>query len=135
MKTPNKLYHAAPECAYEGIDEHGLQANFGEVYAGGSIAEAMTFMWFRLIDHAHNEWVDGKLKFEMIAHDEVHIWEIDTTITGKNNWSGGTDHNAAFFGKARSFTHTGDIERAALVQCHIVTREEVLERIEGAKNA
>jgi len=134
-KIPSKLYHAAPQCVHEGIDEHGLQANFGEVYAGGSIAEAMAFMWFRLVDHPHHEMVDGKLKFEIEPHDEVHIWEIDTTITGKKGWDVGGDHNPAFFGNARSYTHTGDIERDALVQCHIVTREEIETLLEGAKNA
>jgi hypothetical protein len=135
MTIPKKLYHCAPQCTGDSINEKGLVSNYGEVYAGGSIAEALTFMWFRLLDHPHHELVDGKLKFEIVPHDEVHIWEIDTTATGKNNWDAGTDHSPSFFGKARSYTHRGDISRDALRDCHIITREEIESLLEGAKNA
>ena len=135
MAIPKKLYHCAPQCVMDSINEHGLTANYGEVYAGGSIAEALTFMWFRLLDHPHHELVDGKLKFEMIPHNEIHVWEIDTSITGKNNWDTGADHAPTFFGNARSYTHRGDISRDALAECHIITREEIESLLEGAKNA
>ena len=135
MAIPKKLYHCAPECVMSSIDEHGLTSNYGEVYAGGSIADALTFMWFRLLDHPHHEMVDGELKFEMIPHAEVHVWEIDTGITGKNNWDTGADHSPTFFGNARSYTHKGDISRGALKELHIITRDEIESLLEGAKNA
>lgn len=135
MKIPNKLYHAAPQCVVENIIAEGLKGSYGHVYAAGSPAEALTFMWFRLIDHPHHEMVDGKLRFEVTAHDSIHVWEIDTDITGKNNWDGGADHSPTFFGGARSFEHTGDIPFDALTDCRVFSREDILAAMDVAKSA
>lgn len=122
---PEILYHAAPQCVYDSIEEEGLKSNFTEVYAAGSPAEALSFMYFRILDHAHSELIDGKVHTEIVEHGEIHIWMIDTDVTGKKLWQQGTDHSASFFGGASSYVHTGDVPADALIGCEIVTREEI----------
>lgn len=125
-ELPEVLYHAAPQCVYDSIEEEGLKSNFSEVYATGSLAEALSFMYFRILDHPHPKWdADGKLSFDITEHDEIHIWLIDTSVTGKKSWNNGTDHASSFFGGASSYVHTGDISPDALMGCEIVTREEI----------
>lgn len=122
---PGILYHAAPQCVYDSIEEEGLKSNFTEVYAAGAPGEALSFMYFRIFDHAHIELVEGKVQTEIVEHDEIHIWMIDTNVTGKKSWNNGTDHAASFFGGASSYVHTGDISPDALMGCEVVTREEI----------
>ena len=126
---PEVLYHAAPQCAYDSIEEQGLKSNFTEVYAASSLGEALSFMYFRILDHPHSELVDGKVQTEMVSHDEIHIWLIDTDVTGGESWEKGSDHSASFFGGASSYVHSGDIPPDALMGCEIVTRAEIEEAL------
>jgi hypothetical protein len=135
LNIPTKLYHAAPMCAVENIIAEGLKGSYGLVYAAGSPAEALTFMWFRLLDHAHHELVDGKVSFELVPHESIHVWEVDTDITGKKSWDGGADHAPSFFGGARSFEHKGDIPFDALTDCRVISREVILASMDVAKSS
>lgn len=129
---PELLYHCAPECAFESIDQEGLKANFGEVYAAGSMNDAATFMAFRLFDHFHDGFqeieINGELhKFpNIVSHDKIYFWVIDTSKTKTRKWSEGIDHSAAFFGDATSFVYAGDIPREALVGYATVSKEDVI---------
>lgn len=126
---PEVLYHAAPECVYDSIEDQGLKSNFTEVYAASSVAEALSFMYFRIMDHPHSQLVDGKVQTEMVSHNEIHIWMIDTDVTDRENWEIGSDHSASFFGGANSYVHRGDITPDALMGCEIVTRAEIEEAL------
>ena len=106
MKIPAKLFHAAPECVLLQIESEGLRSNWGEIYAAETPGDALTFMWFRLLDHVHPEnylTVGDQKVPALVAHDAVHVWEIDTTKTDASLWSPGTDHSASFFGNATSW--------------------------------
>jgi len=101
MEVPAKLYHAAPECAFEGIITEGLKSHWGEIYAAESAGHALTFMWFRLLDHFHPEQklvIDGHEVPNLVAHSGIYVFEIDTTKTDQSLWDLGSDHSAAFFG-------------------------------------
>lgn len=125
MKIPKKLYHAAPECVAGKIFEDGLLSNFGEIYAAESPADALAFMWFRLLDHPHHEIIDGKPSLKMERHDAIHVWEIDTSKTDHGKWDHGTDHSARFFGNATSWVYQGKNISASAVQCYTYSREDI----------
>jgi len=126
MKLPENLYHAAPVCVHDSIEEEGLKSNFTEVYAAGSVGEALSFMYLRILDHPHPTWDEnGKLGFEFVPHDAIDIWIIDTGLTDEEAWNTGTDHSSSFFGGARSYVHTGDIPSDAIIGCATVTRQEL----------
>ncbi len=127
-QVPSKLYHAAPECVLLNINDEGLKSHWGEIYAAESPAEALTFMWFRLLDHVHNEPnpLMPEMTFNVVAHNEIHIWEIDTAKTKAKLWNPGTDHSAAFFGNASSWAYAAkQIERKALTGCLVYTRADI----------
>lgn len=130
-QLPKKLYHAAPECVLLSINADGLKSHWGEIYAAESPGDALAFMWFRLLDHVHNEPnpdVPG-MSFTMVAHKEIHVWEISTARTKAELWNPGTDHSAAFFGNATSWAYSSkNIKRSALTNCLVYSREV----IEGA---
>lgn len=129
IETPELLYHAAPQCAYESISEQGLKANFGEVYASDSPGGALSFMWFRLLDHIHPTPENKTIPFQVVEHDRVDIWVIDCSQLDGKKLELGTDHNPEFFGGATSWTHRGDIPPEALIEEMSVTREELLEMV------
>lgn len=122
MTLPNKLYHAAPECVLLDINKDGLKSSWGEIYAADSPADALTFMWFRLLDHPHI----SEAGMKMVAHDEIHIWEIDTSKTDAALWEVGTDHSTKFFGAASSWVYSSkEIERGSLTGCLVYTRKDI----------
>ena len=125
MKIPRKLYHAAPECVAGKIFEDGLRSNFGEIYAAESPSDALTFMWFRLLDHPHYEVVNGEPKVSVERHDAIHVWEIDTSKTEHGKWSAGTDHSTKFFGDATSWVYGGKNISASAVQCYTYSRQDI----------
>jgi hypothetical protein len=129
MKVPSKLYHAAPECVFENINGEGLKSNFGEIYAASSPADAMNFMWFRLLDHPHYKLESGKIVgMDLERHDRIYVFEISTNRTQKDYWEVGTDHSSAFFGGAGSWVYGGkNIERRAISDVTYFTREMVEE--------
>lgn len=123
---PKKLYHAAPECALGSINAEGLKSNFGEIYAAESPGDALQFMWFRLLDHVHHEPnpLMPELTINIVAHDSIHVWEINTSKTDVGLWEPGTDHSAAFFGNATSWVYSSKvIPRAALKLPKVYARE------------
>lgn len=116
MKIPKRLYHAAPQCAFDAINAEGLKSDAGLIYAASTPEEALTFMWFRLLDHPHYEQQDdGKLSFELVAHNRIDIFEIMTARTNVALWEEGTDHSSSFFGGANSWVYLDkNIKRDAL---------------------
>lgn len=125
MRVPKKLYHAAPECVAGKIFEDGLRSNFGEIYAAESPAHALTFMWFRLLDHPHYEVVDGKPVYTIERHDAIHVWEIDTSKTNLSKWDRGMDHSTSFFGDATSWVYNGKRIAASAVNAYTYSREDI----------
>jgi len=132
-KIPKKLYHAAPECATFNISEEGLRSNLGEIYASGSIAGALTFMWFRLLDHAHISRENGQTKMEVVAHDSIYVWEIDTSKTDATLWEEGTDHSASFFGNATSFVYLSKEIPPSALSCFVFPREQIEEAVQQSR--
>lgn len=122
-KIPEKLYHAAPECVAGKIFEDGLLSHWGEIYAAESPADALTFMWFRLLDHVHMEQKDGVPVMNIEAHGAVHVWEIDTSKTDLGKWEVGTDHSTAFFGNTTSWVYYGKNIAASAINCRMYSRE------------
>lgn len=121
---PEILYHVSPACAHDAIKAEGLKANFGEVYASEAPAHALSFMWFRILDHPH---LEGK-NFELVPHDRIDIWTIDTSLLDLNKLEESSDHASSFFGESTtSWAYRGDIPIEALVEYNYVTREELLE--------
>jgi hypothetical protein len=128
-ELPKKLYHAAPECVLLKIDAEGLRSHWGEIYAAETPADALTFMWFRLLDHVHPENIavvqDMKVP-ALVRHDSIHVWEIRTSKTDRKLWSIGTDHSAAFFGNATSWAYASkSIPRKALGLPLVFSREAI----------
>ena len=125
--VPEKLYHAAPECVLINIQTEGLKSNFGEVYAASSPADAMNFMWFRLLDHPHYQFENGKIVgMELERHDRIYVFEISTNRTDKSCWEVGTDHSSAFFGGAESWVYVGkNIERRAISDITYFSRQMI----------
>lgn len=99
VKIPELLYHVSPECVYNDISEQGLKANFGVVFLAPSVEEALGFMWFRLIDHAHPTTTNG-IGMELVHHDRIDIWVVDTSELESKNLEVSTDHNPMLFGTA-----------------------------------
>lgn len=129
MTLPNKLYHAAPECVMLDINSDGLKSSWREIYAADSPADALTFMWFRLLDHPHIDESGASL----VPHDEIHVWEIDTSKTDAALWEAGTDHSAKFFGDATSWVYSGgSIERGCLTGCLVYTRKDIQDAMSNA---
>lgn len=131
MKVPQFLYHAAPMCVYNGINKEGLKSNWGEVYAAGSIEDALTFMAFRLLDHVHGVRtieMDGKEWNipDLQQHPSIHVWVIDTSKTDASLWREGMDHSPAFFGAATSYVYPMDIPRDALLGNTVIAREDLV---------
>lgn len=124
---PKKLYHAAPECVAGKIFEDGLVSNWGEIYAAESPADALTFMWFRLLDHVHMEQKNGVPVMSIEKHDAIHVWEIDTTGTDVTKWQAGTDHSTAFFGNTTSWVYAGKNIAAEHLNGMLFTREVIEE--------
>jgi hypothetical protein len=133
MRVPSKLYHAAPECVFTDINGEGLKSHFGEIYAACTPADAMNFMWFRLLDHPHYKFENGKVVgMDLERHDRIYVFEISTNGTSKQLWSLGTDHSSAFFGGAESWVYRSKkIERHAITGATYFTREMV----ESARSA
>lgn len=129
MNLPKKLYHAAPECLLVKIDDEGLRSNFGEIYAAESPAHALTFMWFRLLDHYHRDSfteLDGQRIPLPVRHNYIYVWEINTARTKAALWEPGTDHNPGFFGDATSWVYSSkEIRRGSLSKCLVFSREEI----------
>lgn len=123
--VPKKLYHAAPECVAGKIYEDGLRSNFGEIYAAESPADALTFMWFRILDHVHMDEKNGVPTMTIERHDAVHVWEIDVDQTDLERWEPGTDHSTKFFGDATSWAYRGKNIAASAVQCFSFSREVI----------
>lgn len=119
MKVPAKLYHAAPQCVLLDINDHGLKSNWGEIYAAESQGDALSFMWFRLLDHAHV----GEGGFTVQSHNEIHVWEIDTSKTNPALWEIGSDHNPNFFTATSWVYGSKSIPRTSLSECYVFTRE------------
>ena len=136
MTVPAKLYHAAPECVLTDINGEGLKSNFG-IYAASSPADAMNFMWFRLLDHPHYKYENGKIVgMELERHERIYVFEISTACTTKDYWEVGTDHSSAFFGGAESWVYAGkNIERRALTDITYFTREMVDEARSAAASS
>jgi len=133
VKVPKKLYHCAPECVTPNISEEGLRSHFGEIYASDSQAGALTFMWFRLLDHFHHD--REKNTAEVVAHNSVYVWEIDTSKTDKKKWAEGNDHNPAFFGDTPSWVYFGkSIPTSAILGCYVFTREVIEEAVNKSKS-
>lgn len=128
MQLPKKLYHAAPECTLLSINADGLKSHWGEIYAAESPAHALSFMWFRLLDHVHNEPnpLMPEMSFNLVAHDKIYVWEISTARTKAELWNPGTDHSAAFFGDATSWAYSSkNIKRSALTNCLVYSRADI----------
>lgn len=121
---PRYVYHATAVCNQESIEQEGLRANFGEVYASGTEEGCLTFMGFRLMAHFH---FSSDKQPEFVQHDKIIVFKIDTKATDKNKWEVGTDHNPEFFGNATSWVYRGSIAREALVQVsEFAPRQEVV---------
>ncbi len=133
MKTPERLYHAAPECVLASIATNGLRSNWGEIYAAESPAHALTFMWFRLLDHVHPQTDNGTPYVNIERHDAVHVWEIDTSKTDLTKWDHGTDHNAKFFGDATSWVYTGGVIPPDAIECYVYSRQDIENAASAAK--
>lgn len=134
--VPRKLYHAAPECVLLNIESEGLRSHWGEIYAAESPADALTFMWFRLLDHVHPEnylTVGDQKVPTLVAHDAVHVWEIDTTKTDASLWSLGTDHSASFFGNATSWAYSSKTLPRKALSLPLVFSRQVIEDAVGQK--
>jgi hypothetical protein len=111
--VPRYVYHATAVCNQESIEREGLRSNFGEVYAGGSPEDCLTFMGFRLLSHFHfGKKGDAP---EFVVHDRIIVFKIDTKTTDKKKWEVGTDHNPEFFGDATSWVYRGSIPREAII--------------------
>lgn len=132
-ELPGKLYHAAPECVVGKILQEGLKSGFGEIYAASSPADALTFMWFRLLDHAHMDAPNGTPIMSIERHDAIHVWEIDISKTDTARWEEGTDHSTAFFGNATSWVYLGKSIPADAVKCLVFTREVIEDALAAAK--
>lgn len=134
-KLPKKLYHAAPECVLLKIDAEGLRSNWGEIYAAEKPSDALTFMWFRLLDHVHpeNYHMIGDQKVPaLVRHDVIHVWEISTSKTNRALWSIGSDHSPAFFGNATSWAYQSkSIPRKALGLPQVFSRELIEAAAQG----
>lgn len=128
MKIPKRLYHAAPQCAFDAINAEGLKSDVGLIYAASTPEEALTFMWFRLLDHPHYEQQDdGKLSFELVAHNRIDIFEIMTARTKTSLWEEGTDHSSSFFGGANSWVYLDkNIHRDSLSKIFPTYRDDIL---------
>lgn len=126
MEVPKKLFHAAPECVVSQIYAEGLRSQYSGIYATESPAEALTFMWFRILDHPHYTNEDGKLSVEFVRHDAIHVWEINTAKTKKDLWEVGNDHSPQYFGNASSWVYMSkELPRKALAECWVYTREDI----------
>jgi hypothetical protein len=132
VTVPGKLYHAAPECVLGKILTEGLKSRFG-IYAAESPGEALAFMWFRLLDHAHIDSVNGTPVMNVERHDVIHVWEIDTSKTELAEWEEGTDHSARFFGNASSWVYLEDSIPTTAISCQVFTREVVEEALAAVK--
>ena len=65
-----------------------------------------------------------EMGLNMVAHDSIHVWEINTSKTDVGLWEAGTDHSAAFFGNATSWVYLSkEIPRAALELPKVYARE------------
>jgi len=127
-KMPRYLYHCAPECVFGDINAEGLKSNWGEIYAAETVAHALTFMWFRVLDHVHGT-MDSEIGpiVNLVPHDYVYVWEIDTRLTTRKLWSPGADHSASFFGDATSWAYgSKEIERGALSSVKVFSRDDIL---------
>lgn len=132
-QPPRYLYHAAPECVVQNILIEGIKGSFG-VYAAEQPSHALTFMWFRLLDHAHrlDEPIadDGSsypLTVTLVPHDSIHVWKIDTRKTDLSKWTEGTDHSTSFFGNATSWVYEADLVPAdAIMLPTVFSREAIL---------
>lgn len=130
-QIPELLYHVSPQCVYDSILKDGLKANFGEVYASEQPGHALGFMWFRILDHVHRKLISESNEFEIVAHDHIDIWTIDTSMLAGKNLEHSTDHSAAFFGNATSWVHRGDIPPEALIHHDTISREELMKLTEA----
>lgn len=120
-KPPRYLYHAAPICVRDNIWEKGLHTAWSEVYAAESPEHALRFMSFRLLMHYHGSksvMLNGALVEvpDIVEHDSIDVWKIDTHKTRLKQWEVGEDHSPAFFGEdVTSWRYGGDISKDALV--------------------
>ena len=109
------MYHAAPVCVRQDIEEEGLHGFADEIYAAETPEEAFAFMAHRLAFHYHGttdlELPSGDIVRvpDIVEHAELDVWEIDARRTGK--WLPSTDH----LGDARAWRHHGKIARNSLV--------------------
>jgi hypothetical protein len=126
ITVPKKLYHAAPECVLIDIQTGGLKSNFGQIYAASTPADAMNFMWFRILDHPHYEFENGKIVgMHLERHDRIYVFEISTNRTNLDCWDVGTDHSPVFF-SGESWVYAGkNIERRAISDVTYFTREMI----------
>jgi len=109
------MYHAAPVCVRQDIEEEGLRGFADEIYAAETAEEAFAFMALRLTYHHHGS-IDLQLPSgdtvlvpDIVEHGELDVWEIDARRTGK--WLPSTDHLV----DARAWRHEGSIARRHLV--------------------
>jgi hypothetical protein len=119
MKVPKYVYHASAECVHDSIVLKGLVSSWEGVYAASSPDDALRFMSMRLLAHYHGSRegeYDGNtiLIPDIVLHDYIEVWKIDTTKCPKK-WVEGTDHSTAVFGNATSWLHPGDIPLSAVV--------------------
>jgi hypothetical protein len=122
--VPRYVYHATAVCNQESIEREGLRSNFGEVYAGGTAEDCLTFMGFRLLSHFHFDKKGDAPEF--VVHDRIIVFKIDTKATDKSKWEVGTDHNPEFFGDATSWVYRGSIPREAIIHVtEFAPREEM----------
>lgn len=119
-KPPRYLYHASPECVFTSILKEGLRSSWEGVYASEDPQHSLRFMGFRLIDHYHGSkpfiMPDGSevLMPEIVHHDAIHVWKIDTTKLPQK-WEVGADHSAFVFGDATSWLYPETIPHKAIV--------------------
>lgn len=136
MKIPKRLYHASPQCAFDAINTQGLKSDVGLIYAASTPEEALTFMWFRILDHPHYERQDdGKLSFDLVAHTRIDVFEIMTARTNLQLWEEGTDHSASFFGGANSWVYLDkNIKRDALSRALSFSRTDIEDAVAAGRS-
>lgn len=130
MRTPQHLYHAAPECTFESINKDGLLRS--TVYASESPSHALTFVTFTAFHHLHGMTArrlpDGSEQAlpDLALHDLVYVWVIDTGRSGVR-WAPSEDHSPLFFGESTTaWISTGPVARASLIDCLVYRREDLL---------
>lgn len=122
-RRPRYLYHASAECVRDAIYADGLKSGWEGVYAAETPEQALRFVALRAFAHMHGMKTmllpngDEVPVPNIVQHDVVDVWKIDTYLCKGRLWRQSYDHSPIFFGPdVRSWLYPLDIHRECLLE-------------------